>query len=61
MGCFIENLRGRSQTPSSGRSETEGEGEVVVGSKDADICTRKGPDVLLNIHNQLDLVRLQQV
>lgn len=65
----MENPEGiEAQTPSRrGESETEeGEGgEVVVESrtKDADIIcfTRKGPDALLNIHDQLNLARLQQV
>lgn len=49
-----------SESSSSDESETEGE-EHVTECEDIEVITRKGEDVLLNIHDQLDLAKLQQV
>lgn len=45
---------------SSSESEAEEE-EYVPECEDIEVITRKGEDVLLNIHDQLDLAKLQQV
>lgn len=57
----MESVEGSVEdSSSSSESETDGD-QDTENCEDIDVDDRKGADVLLNIHDQLDLDKLQKV
>ena len=57
----VESVEGSvEESSSSSESDTDGD-QDTENCEDIEVDDRKGADVLLNIHDQLDLEKLQQV